>query len=84
MNMGKNRLLRAIKNSLKLDELPFIVDTMETIEKWDSLSHLNLIMDLEKEFGIRFPMNKIPDLNSVEAIVKELEKELDGRSQEAL
>ena len=32
---------------------------------WDSVVHLNLILALEAEFGIRFSTAEIPQLNSV-------------------
>lgn len=73
--MDTDFLLRLVKESLKLDEEPTIEDSMETIEKWDSLSHLNLIMDIEKATGIRFPIDRVPDLTSIELIEKELFRE---------
>lgn len=36
---------------------------------WDSLGHMELVMQLEKEFGVRFPNFLIADLVSVPAIV---------------
>lgn len=71
--MDNGRFLRVVKTSLRLDKEPNFDDTMETIEKWDSLSHLALIMDLEREFNHRFPMDKIPDLTTLYEIAKELE-----------
>jgi len=61
--------------SLQLDEMPSIDDTMETLEKWDSLNHLHLMMDLERELNLKFNSEKIPDMVSVKAILKEIENE---------
>ena len=36
---------------------------------WDSLGHMELILQLEKEFGLRFPNFAIAELVSVPAIV---------------
>ena len=41
----------------------------ETIEAWDSLAHLNLVLSLEQEFAITFDLNEIAELTSVPAIV---------------
>ena len=41
-------------------------------EAWDSFSHLQIIMALESEFGIRFNPRRIPDLTTVSALVDEL------------
>lgn len=42
--------------------------TPETIERWDSLKHMQLIMALEDEYGIQFSDEIIPDLVSFTAI----------------
>jgi acyl carrier protein len=46
----------------------------DTIETWDSLHHLNLVLALEQEFGVQFTPEEIEQLLSVElvaALVKE-------------
>lgn len=40
----------------------------ETIERWDSLKHMQLVMALEDELEIQFPDEVIPELVSFEAI----------------
>jgi acyl carrier protein len=40
----------------------------DTIGTWDSLNHMNLVMALEQEFGIRFSEDQIVDLLSCEII----------------
>lgn len=42
----------------------------ETIERWDSLKHMQLIMALEDEIGIQFPDDAIPELLTFGAIEK--------------
>ena len=37
----------------------------DDLEQWDSLAHINLIAEVESEFGIRFSMEEIPALGSV-------------------
>lgn len=39
-------------------------DTSSTIESWDSLNHMNLIVALEEEFNIRFEDEEIVELTS--------------------
>jgi acyl carrier protein len=46
----------------------------DTIEEWDSLSHLNLIMALEQEFGISFSEEQIMNLLNVKLILQTLEE----------
>ena len=42
----------------------------ETIEGWDSLHHLNLVLALEERFGMSIDPWQAADLTSVEAIVQ--------------
>lgn len=42
----------------------------ESIERWDSLKHMQLILALEDELGIQFPDDAIPELLSFDAIEK--------------
>lgn len=43
-------------------------DGPTTVEAWDSVTHLNLILAIEAEFGIQFDAGEIPELLSVEKI----------------
>ncbi len=36
--------------------------SIDTVERWDSLSHLNLILALEQEFGISFTEEQTVEL----------------------
>lgn len=39
--------------------------TAEDVEEWDSLNHINLIVAVEKEFGIRFTTREVYAANTV-------------------
>ena len=41
----------------------------EDIEDWDSLSHINLVVAVEKEFGIKFSMGETTKLKNVGEMV---------------
>lgn len=45
-----------------------------TIAAWDSAGHLNLILELEREFSVRFDDDEVVELVSVQAIATALEK----------
>ena len=40
----------------------------DTIPEWDSLHHLELMLALELEFGVKVGTEDVPDLLSVDAI----------------
>ncbi len=42
----------------------------ETIEAWDSLQHLNLVLALEQEFGVGFNPEEIASMLSVKEIAQ--------------
>ena len=43
--------------------------TAEDIEDWDSLEHINLIVAVEKKFGIKFNMGEVNKFNNVGEMV---------------
>jgi acyl carrier protein len=45
----------------------------ETISAWDSFAHLQAILAIEAEYGVRFDPMRIPELASVSALQRELE-----------
>ena len=64
--------------------LVFLVDENEisddisqsNFEKWESLQHLILIVDIESEFGVSFVPEEIVEMTSLELIEKYLDKKL--------
>lgn len=48
----------------------------DTIENWDSLKHMSLILTLEEEFGIQFSDEEIVEMLSVSLIIDVLSNKL--------
>jgi acyl carrier protein len=46
----------------------------DTVENWDSLKHMNLILALEEEFNVTFSDEDIVQLLSVEIIIETLKE----------
>lgn len=44
----------------------------DTIDKWDSLGHMNLIVALEENFSVTFSDDEIPELLCLTDIVQKL------------
>jgi len=42
--------------------------------RWDSMAHMQLVMEIEKEFGVRFLTYEIAELVNADAITKAVEK----------
>lgn len=47
--------------------------TAEDIEDWDSLTHFQMIMEVEMEFGIKFTTDEIANLTSVGELMNLIE-----------
>ncbi len=39
---------------------------------WDSITHLEIIVTIEEEFGVKIPQEKIPQMTSVKNILEVL------------
>ena len=48
----------------------------DTIEKWDSMQHLNLVLAVEQTFGIQLSTEEIERMNSVGLIVELIEEKI--------
>jgi acyl carrier protein len=47
---------------------------------WDSLAHIDLVLAVEKAFGVSFATPEIPDLSSVSRVVQAVTRKLDGQA----
>ena len=43
--------------------------TADDIEDWDSFEHINLILAVEEEFSLKFPMGKVSSMKNVGEMV---------------
>ncbi len=60
------------------DDSLVIVDSTNAgdIEDWDSLEHINLIMAMEKEFGLKFNLKEVGELANVGEMADLIERKL--------
>lgn len=50
--------------------------SIETVEKWDSLQHVNLMMALEQEFDVRIDVEDAVEMTSFTAVCETLSRYL--------
>lgn len=74
---AKDKLKTIMSNIFKVD-LSSINDdtTMENLDEWDSLAHMNLITIIEQDFSIRFDDDLIEELVSFKNIYSHLKEAL--------
>lgn len=52
------------------DDLEIVDSTnAEDIEDWDSLEHINLVINMEKKFGLKFNLKEVGELKNVGEMV---------------
>jgi acyl carrier protein len=71
--MGKNKekLHTIISNALEINISEVSKDmTIENTSSWDSLNMVKIVLELEKEFGIRLDLNEIIEIQGLDDIEK--------------
>jgi len=72
--------LRKILNLKNLDDEKIKKTKQTNIKIWDSLNHVNIIVDLEKKFKIRFTDDENLDLDSYKKIFVYIKKKLKAKN----
>ncbi len=57
--------------------------TAQDIPGWDSLTHINLIIEIEEEFGLKFTVDDIAGLKNVGEMVAMVERKFAAKRQDA-
>jgi len=72
------KLNEIFEDVLDLDETPNLTDetSANDIEEWDSLSHIQLIVAIEKNFGIKFTSLEIMKWKNVGEMVNTIEEKI--------
>lgn len=67
----EEKVLEILKNLFELDTVDETC-SQENCEKWDSMGQLNLVVELESEFGVTLEPEEIAEMTSFEKIIKVL------------
>ena len=64
------RVQEVFRDELEVDDLVLTEETTaDEVEEWDSLSHVQLVVALEKAFGIKFTSREILSWDNVGDLV---------------
>ncbi len=64
------RVQEVFRDELEVDDLVLTEETTaDDVEEWDSLSHVQLVVALEKAFGIKFTSREILSWDNVGDLV---------------
>ena len=72
-----SRVTEVFRDELELDDLVLTDETTaDDVEEWDSLSHIQLVVALEKEFGLKFTSREILSWDNIGDLVDCINKKL--------
>ena len=72
-----NRVQEVFRNELETEDLVLNDETTANdVEEWDSLSHVQLVVALEKVFSIKFTSREILSWDNVGDLIDCIEKKL--------
>jgi acyl carrier protein len=67
----KEKIKDVFKRVFESDEISDTI-SQQNCDKWDSLRHLNLVVELEETFGVSFEPEEIVTMKSLNAIEKKI------------
>ena len=74
MSETLNKLESIFAEVLELNEITLEVgDTADDIEGWDSLNHIYIVVEIEKQFGIKFKSQQILVWKNVGDIIVDID-----------
>lgn len=73
------RIQAILRDVLDLEDLTISrATTAPEVEGWDSLAHINIIVAMEKDFGLKFALGELEDLKNVGDMVDLVRKKSAG------
>jgi|TARA_B100001964_G_scaffold182423_1_gene201857 acyl carrier protein len=71
-----DRIISALKKTFTKPKIPKKIDNLKIgeLKGWDSLGHVNLLLEIEKTFKLKFDSQIFLNLDSIKKIKKELIK----------
>ena len=71
----EKRVLNVFSKVFDLDTNDLSVEMIkDDIESWDSIGHLQLIMNLESEFNIKFRTKEIYEITSIQKCIEHIKQ----------
>lgn len=75
--MITDKLKKVILTELELDDFNIVDETVASqVPNWDSLNHINIILAVEKEFGVKFKGTEILKVKNIGELQKLIDSKL--------
>ena len=66
--------IKFIAGVMEVDPSTLTEDTgYGTIEKWDSLMHMRLVMEIEEEYDVEIPIDEVPEIKTLKDFYRYIE-----------
>ena len=66
MNIIEEKLVALVATTLGVDPSTLTLDTKaDAIEKWDSVAQINIVSEIEEQFGVSIPIEIISELHAI-------------------
>lgn len=76
----KERLQEIFRDIFDEEDLEIREDmSAKDIEDWDSLAQINLIVAIEKEFGVKFNLEEVSQLKNIGEMLSLITKKLEAK-----
>tara|TARA_X000000950_G_scaffold259772_1_gene328479 strand:+ start:1325 stop:1561 length:237 start_codon:yes stop_codon:yes gene_type:complete len=76
MFMVEKKLIQTLKKIFKTEKIPKDIKKLKfgSFKSWDSMAHLNFLLQVEKDFKVKFPLKDMFNIRSVMQIITFLQK----------
>ena len=72
-----SEIFAGIFHNIKANDIDFTKDRTH-FENWDSLSHMQLVSEVESQFKVNFEMDEVAQINNLDDLVLLLRKKING------
>lgn len=74
-----SRLREVIRDFFDEPDIEIVETSVASdVEGWDSLANVELMIEIERAFGVRFRTGELAELESIGALVRLVEQHLEG------
>ena len=76
MFVVEKKLIQTLKKIFKTEKIPKDIKKLKfgSFKSWDSMAHLNFLLQVEKDFKVKFPLKDMFNIRSVMQIITFLQK----------
>ena len=71
-NIKLKKIFNKIISRKKISDDAFLKLKMDQIKEWDSMQNMHLLLEIERQFNLKFSFKEMNELNSISKILKKI------------